>query len=101
MLLASMNPCPCGYHGAPSGQGENLRECNCAPQLIQKYRAKISGPLLYRIDMHLTVHAVEYKKNWQKHDRASLPKISGNEWSVSVKFRSSASGILQAEIIPK
>ncbi len=62
MLLASMNPCPCGYHGAPSGQGRNRRECNCAPQLIQKYRAKISGPLLDRIDIHLTVPAVEYEK---------------------------------------
>ena len=62
MLLASMNPCPCGYHGAPYGQGENRRECNCAPQLIQKYRAKISGPLLDRIDIHLTVPAVAYEK---------------------------------------
>jgi len=62
MLLASMNPCPCGYHGAPYGQGENRRECNYAPQLIQKYRAKISGPLLDRIDIHLTVPAVAYEK---------------------------------------
>jgi len=62
MLLASMNPCPCGFHGAPSGQGENRRECNCVPQLIQKYRAKISGPLLDRIDIHLTVPAVAYEK---------------------------------------
>ena len=62
MLLASMNPCPCGYHGAPYGQGENRRECNCAPQLIQKYRSKISGPLLDRIDIHLTVPAVAYEK---------------------------------------
>ena len=42
--------------------GENRRECNCAPQLIQKYRAKISGPLLDRIDIHLTVPAVAYEK---------------------------------------
>jgi predicted ATPase with chaperone activity len=57
-----MNPCPCGYHGAPSGQGENRRECNCVSQLIQKYRAKISGPLLDRIDIHFTVPAVENEK---------------------------------------
>ena len=61
MLLASMNPCPCGYHVAPTGQGENLRECNCPPQHIQKYCAKISGPLLDRIDIHLIVPAVEYE----------------------------------------
>ncbi|MEC9460623.1 MAG: YifB family Mg chelatase-like AAA ATPase, partial [SAR324 cluster bacterium] len=62
MLLASMNSCSCGYYGAPTGQGENSRECNCPTQQIQKYRAKISGPLLDRIDIHLTVPAVEYEK---------------------------------------
>jgi len=62
VLLSSMNPCPCGYHGVPSGQGENRRECNCVSQLIQKYRAKISGPLLDRIDIHFTVPAVAYEK---------------------------------------
>ena len=62
MLLASMNPCPCGYYGAPAGQGDNRRGCNCAPQQIQKYRSKISGPLLDRIDINLTMPAVEYEK---------------------------------------
>jgi len=75
MLLASMNPCPCGYHGGPSGQGENRRECNCAPQLIQKYGAKISGPLLDRIDIHLTVPAVAYEKLAEARQGESSKKI--------------------------
>jgi magnesium chelatase family protein len=56
-----MNPCPCGYHGVPTGQGENRRECNCPPQQIQKYHAKISGHLLDRIDIHLAVPPVEHE----------------------------------------
>lgn len=44
-----MNPCPCGYLGDPSGR------CRCSPEQIQRYRAKLSGPLLDRIDLHLTV----------------------------------------------
>lgn len=48
-LVAAMNPCPCGYLGDPSGR------CRCSPEQIQRYRAKLSGPLLDRIDLHLTV----------------------------------------------
>jgi magnesium chelatase family protein len=52
-LIAAMNPCPCGYQGAPSGN------CTCTPAEIQRYRAKISGPLLERIDLHVEVPRVE------------------------------------------
>ncbi|WP_263143958.1 YifB family Mg chelatase-like AAA ATPase [Pseudomonas sp. RIT-PI-AD] len=48
-LVAAMNPCPCGYLGDPSGR------CRCTPDQIQRYRAKLSGPLLDRIDLHLRV----------------------------------------------
>mgnify|MGYP003454700872 FL=1 len=48
-LVAAMNPCPCGYLGDPGGR------CRCSPELIQRYRNKLSGPLLDRIDLHLTV----------------------------------------------
>lgn len=48
-LVAAMNPCPCGYLGDPSGR------CRCSTELIQRYRNKLSGPLLDRIDLHLTV----------------------------------------------
>jgi magnesium chelatase family protein len=57
MLLASMNPCPCGYYGTQATQ--SAQQCQCTPQQIQKYRAKISGPLLDRIDLHLQVPVVD------------------------------------------
>ncbi|QOC22245.1 ATP-binding protein [Wenzhouxiangella sp. AB-CW3] len=48
-LVAAMNPCPCGYEGDPSGR------CGCTPDQIQRYRDRISGPLLDRIDLHVEV----------------------------------------------
>ena len=48
-LVAAMNPCPCGYLGEPTGR------CRCTPEQIQRYHNKLSGPLLDRIDLHLTV----------------------------------------------
>src|SRR5881628_3699235 len=56
MLAAAMNPCPCGYFNDKS------RECMCTPPMIQRYVAKISGPLLDRIDIHIEVPAVQYKE---------------------------------------
>ena len=55
MLVAAMNPCPCGYHGDPK------RECRCSPRQIETYRQRISGPLLDRIDIHIEVPQVEYR----------------------------------------
>ncbi len=61
LLLAAMNPCPCGYFGSKSsGLTIQLKECHCNPIQIEKYRSKISGPLLDRIDLQLSVPAVEY-----------------------------------------
>ncbi|MCH7651381.1 MAG: ATP-binding protein, partial [Nitrospinae bacterium] len=56
MLVAAMNPCPCGYRSDPK------RECTCTPPMIKKYVSKISGPLLDRIDIHIQVPSVEYKE---------------------------------------
>ena len=56
MLVAAMNPCQCGYFGDPK------RECRCGPSQIQKYRQRISGPLLDRIDIHVEVPIVDYKE---------------------------------------
>jgi len=52
-LIAAMNPCPCGRQGDPSG------DCNCTPGEVQRYRSRISGPLLDRMDMHVEVPRVE------------------------------------------
>jgi magnesium chelatase family protein len=56
MLVAAMNPCPCGH------QGDINHECVCTANQIQRYRSHISGPLLDRIDMHVEVPAVKYKE---------------------------------------
>lgn len=61
MLVAAMNPCPCGYYGDPN------HECRCTRTQLQHYRAKISGPLLDRIDLHIEVPATPLK------DLQSLP----------------------------
>lgn len=54
MLIASMNPCPCGYYNHPE------KECVCGPGVVQKYLAKVSGPLLDRIDLHVEVTPVSF-----------------------------------------
>src|SRR6188508_1952122 len=56
MLVAAMNPCPCGYYGDPK------RECRCSPVQVQRYRQRISGPLLDRIDLHIEVPAVRFEE---------------------------------------
>lgn len=55
MLVASLNPCPCGYHG------DRLRGCTCSPQTIRKYLSRVSGPLLDRIDIHVEVPRLPYE----------------------------------------
>jgi magnesium chelatase family protein len=56
MLVAAMNPCPCGYFGSTK------RDCHCSYTQIQRYRTKVSGPLMDRIDIHMDVPSVEYKE---------------------------------------
>jgi magnesium chelatase family protein len=56
MLVAAMNPCPCGFFTDPQ------KECNCTPPQIQRYRSKISGPLLDRIDIQVEVPALRYQE---------------------------------------
>lgn len=63
LLAAAMNPCPCGYFG------DGLKPCTCTPQMIIRYRSRISGPLLDRIDIHIEVPRVNY--NELKDDTSS------------------------------
>ena len=60
MLIAAMNPCPCGYATDPNN------ECTCNPQMIQRYMSRISGPLMDRIDIHIEVPAVSFSELSQK-----------------------------------
>ncbi len=69
MLVAAMNPCPCGFYG------DTMRECRCTPGIIQRYLAKVSGPLLDRIDLHIEVPAVPYKELRSKGDGQSSATI--------------------------
>ncbi len=55
MLIAAMNPCPCGYFGSPN------RECTCSKNKVQQYLSKISGPLLDRLDLHIDAMPVEFE----------------------------------------
>jgi magnesium chelatase family protein len=72
MLIASMNPCPCGFYNHPE------RECTCPPGAVQKYLNKISGPLLDRIDLHVEVTPVAFSE---------LSNKSSAEKSVSIRER--------------
>jgi magnesium chelatase family protein len=72
MLMASMNPCPCGYYNHPD------KECTCPPGVVQKYLNKISGPLLDRIDLHVEVTPVPFNE---------LSGISSSEKSGMIRER--------------
>jgi len=80
MLVAAMNPCPCGYFT------DSRRQCRCTPHQIRQYRAKISGPLLDRIDIHIEVPSVRYRE---------LSKQSEGETSEIVKGRVDAARDIQ------
>ncbi len=82
MLIASMNPCPCGFHNHPE------RECTCPPGTVQKYLNKISGPLLDRIDLHVEVTPVPFSQ---------LASIKKEEPSASIRERVIKARELQLE----
>jgi magnesium chelatase family protein len=69
MLVASMNPCPCGYYNHPE------KECMCSPGIVQKYLNRISGPLLDRIDIHLEVVPVPFEKLSDKRQTENSTEI--------------------------
>ena len=69
MLIASMNPCPCGFHNHPD------RECTCPPGAVQKYLNKISGPLLDRIDLHVEVTPVPFSQLSEKSEEESSSSV--------------------------
>ena len=82
MLIAAMNPCPCGYYG------DNRQECHCTVPAVNKYRSKISGPLLDRIDIHLQVPALETDQ---------ITDNSGGEASISIRKRVIAARKIQQQ----
>lgn len=81
MLVASMNPCPCGYYGSD-------KECNCSNEAIKKYIGKISGPLLDRIDIQVEVSSVKYE---------NLKSINNEESSDEIRARVEKTRKIQVE----
>lgn len=69
MLIGAMNPCPCGYFGDPT------KECRCTPSQIQKYQSKVSGPLLDRIDIHVSVGSLKKEELLQAGEGEPSSKI--------------------------
>jgi magnesium chelatase family protein len=69
MLVAAMNPCPCGYYNHPD------RECVCGPGVVQKYLNRISGPLLDRIDIHIEIIPVPFEKLSELKESESSEKV--------------------------
>ncbi len=82
MLIAAMNPCPCGYFG------DRIRTCRCTPQQIRQYQGKISGPLLDRIDLHIEVPSIKYR---------ALSNKEVGESSATIKERISRARHLQMQ----
>lgn len=82
MLVAAMNPCPCGYYNHPT------QECTCQPGAVEKYLNRISGPLLDRIDLHIEVVPVPFEE---------LSKKSAGEKSSSVRARVTRARQIQTE----
>jgi magnesium chelatase family protein len=82
MLIASMNPCPCGYYNHPD------KECSCPPGMVQKYLNRISGPLLDRIDLHVEVTPVAFSE---------LNTLRPQENSASIRNRVIKGRQVQAE----
>ena len=86
MLIAAMNPCPCGYRGDPKHQ------CTCSKQAIQRYWSRISGPLLDRIDIHVEVPAVQWR---------DLTRVGDGETSTVIRERVVTARKVQLERLRK
>ena len=67
MLIASMNPCPCGYYGS------SIKNCICSPTSIKRYLSKLSGPLLDRIDINVNIQPLEYQ-NFKENEKIETSK---------------------------
>jgi len=82
VLIAALNPCPCGYFGDPQ------KECTCSMGLVQRYQKRISGPLMDRIDIHLEVQRVPFQK---------LSALDKGETSATIRQRVEQAREIQAQ----
>ncbi|MGE4587657.1 MAG: YifB family Mg chelatase-like AAA ATPase [Mangrovibacterium sp.] len=99
MLVASMNPCPCGYYNHPS------RECTCPPGAVSRYLNRISGPLLDRIDIHLEVVPVPFNKLSEPGETESSSivrnRVIGAREIQSERFRKIPGVFCNAQMTPR
>ena len=99
MLVAAMNPCPCGYFG------DLKRECRCSPVQVQRYRQRISGPLLDRIDLHIEVPAVEYRDisstRTEENSAAIRERVVAARERQQARFRADARTNCNARMAPR
>ncbi|MCA9563188.1 MAG: ATP-binding protein, partial [Myxococcales bacterium] len=79
MLIAAMNPCPCGFDGS------SIHQCRCSFAQVQSYQSRVSGPLLDRIDLHTTVDSVSYAELTQ--ERKEEPSVLIRERVVAARQR--------------
>jgi magnesium chelatase family protein len=86
MVVAAMNPCPCGHYGNPR------RECRCSPNQVQRYRSRLSGPLLDRIDIHIEVPAIEMNE---------LTSVAEQESSAAIRERVRHARLIQQKRFTK
>jgi magnesium chelatase family protein len=86
VLVAAMNPCPCGFFGDGSDS------CTCDPSQISRYRARISGPLLDRVDLHVSVRRVSFqdmaRQDWEEETPSILERVRRARATQSERFRS-------------
>jgi magnesium chelatase family protein len=99
MLIAAMNPCKCGFFGDPK------RECRCSPNDVQRYRDRISGPLLDRIDIHIEVPAVKYKElraPTSSEDSAAVrARVIAARDRQTARYRTEKATYSNAQMMPK
>lgn len=85
LLLASMNPCPCGFYG------DSIHQCTCSPPQIRQYLSKVSGPLLDRIDMHIEILPVKYKELVED-------KNSDFNQMLEISYKQQSSSFMRSEV---
>ncbi|MCA9113061.1 MAG: ATP-binding protein, partial [Planctomycetaceae bacterium] len=99
MLVAAMNPCPCGFRGDPK------RQCNCNPMQIERYLSRISGPLLDRIDIHIEVPPVPFRELSDKtsgtNSQAMREKVIEARERQTRRFRDDPASSANGKMTPK
>lgn len=86
LLVAALNPCPCGYHG------DATKRCSCSPQVIENYLGKLSGPLLDRIDLHVHVTSLSYDEIKTQAAEEKTSEVMVREVNIAREFRERRQG---------